>query len=78
MNDAEREEFLNTCKYAIAVCKEEVEKVLPLDIMHELDAGSPWGRALMRMHRESREQPIAIMSTFPMKSDDVDEMGPDR
>ena len=50
---AERAIFLATCRYAIAVCKQEVEKVIPEEMIDARDAGSPWGRAWLICMEES-------------------------
>ena len=45
----ERTAFLAACRYAIAVCKQEVEKVPGVTACIGMsDDGSPWGRAFIR------------------------------
>lgn len=56
MNDEQKSVFLRTCQYAIGVCKEEVEKSIPASVMAEMDAGSPWGRALIRCMGASNDK----------------------
>ena len=49
MEPMERAAFLAACRYAIAVCKQEVEKVPGVESMIAAhDDGSPWGRAFIR------------------------------
>ena len=43
---------LETVRLAIAICKAEVEQVLPPGILETLDAGSPWARAYMKTMSE--------------------------